>query len=399
MRDRLIGLLLAAVVASLLVSPVNASDADSLGLLVKALETNKGAAVRVSLMKGMLSGLEGRRDVKAPAGWAALSEKLMNNKDANVARLARQLGQMFGDTGATEKALELVLDDGGNLAARQAALKGLLGQGSLSVPELGAVLEGLLGEKAMRLDAIRGYGVVEVNGAVKVLLGGYKGYDAAEKRAAVESLASRQIYANGLVGALKTGRVAKGDVPSYVARSLSGMLGKTFTDVYGVAREVSADKSKMIAEYKKKLSPAVIAKANAQRGRAVYERTCGACHVMYGAGGLIGPELTGSNRRDLDYLLLNMVDPNDDVPDAYKMVMITTKDGRVLAGNVGVEDANRVVLRMVGQESVVAKSDIAKRDVSAFSLMPEGQLLTLKDGEVADLVKYLRTDNQVELAK
>ncbi len=121
-------------------------------------------------------------------------------------------------------------------------------------------------------------------------------------------------------------------------------------------------------------------------------------YIVY-PGGIIGPDLTGSNRGDLDYLLLNIFDPSGDIPDAYKMVMVTTKNGQVLAGNVTEEDDQKLVLSMVGQKSVIAKSDIKSRETSPVSMMPEGQMQILKDQEVINLIKYFKTQQQVELPK
>jgi len=95
----------------------------------------------------------------------------------------------------------------------------------------------------------------------------------------------------------------------------------------------------------------------------------------------------------------NIIDPNFDVPEGYRMVTITSRDGRVYAGNVTEEDNTKVVLTMVGQTSVISKADIKTRLVSKISLMPEGLLLTLNDKEFLDLIKYLRTEKQVELPK
>ena len=75
-------------------------------------------------------------------------------------------------------------------------------------------------------------------------------------------------------------------------------------------------KEAQIAKYKKLLTPGFVAKADASRGREVYNRTCLSCHIMFGEGGKVGPDLTGSNRGDLDYLLLNILDPSGDIPDA-----------------------------------------------------------------------------------
>ena len=79
------------------------------------------------------------------------------------------------------------------------------------------------------------------------------------------------------------------------------------------------------------------------------------------------------------------------------MVIITSKDGQVSVGNVIEENANKVVLNMVGQQSVIAKSDVKTRVTSKISMMPEGLLLTLKNPEIIDLIKYLRTEKQVPL--
>jgi putative heme-binding domain-containing protein len=115
---------------------------------------------------------------------------------------------------------------------------------------------------------------------------------------------------------------------------------------------------------------------------------------------LVGPELTGSNRANLDYILLNSVDPSYDVPDAYKMVQILTTDGRAINGVLAEEDAVRIVLKTAEQPRVViAKEDIETQKISPKSMMPDGQLDQLNPSEVIDLIKYLRTTEQVELPK
>jgi putative heme-binding domain-containing protein len=134
-----------------------------------------------------------------------------------------------------------------------------------------------------------------------------------------------------------------------------------------------------------------VSRANVQNGRAVFQLTCGPCHKLYGEGGTIGPDITGSNRGNLDYLLLNVLNPNAEVPDAYKMVLITTRDGRTLAGNVIAETEKQVTLRMVGRDAMmISKSDIQSRETTEVSMMPPGLFDSLTDREVVDLVGYLR---------
>ena len=152
------------------------------------------------------------------------------------------------------------------------------------------------------------------------------------------------------------------------------------------------------AKYRALLTDDAVDAADTHQGRAVYERTCSACHKMYGEGGDIGPDITGSNRANLDYLLGNILNPSEEIPEGYQMVIITTRDGRTFSGNLANEDARQVTLRIVGQDPVVvAKSAIQSREALPVSMMPEGLLGTLSDEEVLQLVRYLRTTQQVTL--
>jgi putative heme-binding domain-containing protein len=119
---------------------------------------------------------------------------------------------------------------------------------------------------------------------------------------------------------------------------------------------------------------------------------------MYDSGGILGPELTGANRTDIDYLLNNVMDPSGIIQDDYKMVMITTRDGRTYAGNIANQNKRSIVLRVVGQDAVViSKSDIQSSDNSELSMMPEGMLEDMSESEVLDLFSYLMlSTSQVE---
>jgi putative heme-binding domain-containing protein len=173
-------------------------------------------------------------------------------------------------------------------------------------------------------------------------------------------------------------------------------MGAGFTDVWGPV-EQSANEEKAYARYRGLLSDSAVGGANVRNGRGVFQRTCGPCHKMYGEGGTIGPDLTGSNRANLDYLLFNVLNPNGEVQDDYKMVVITTRDGRTLSGNIAAETPRQVTLRVVGRDAaVINKSDIQSRESTAVSMMPPGLLDMLTDREVIDVVAYLRTVGPVK---
>ena len=54
----------------------------------------------------------------------------------------------------------------------------------------------------------------------------------------------------------------------------------------------------------------------------MFAKTCQQCHKLYGEGGAIGPDLTGSNRSDLDYLLSNLIDPSAEVGRDFRMSVV-----------------------------------------------------------------------------
>ena len=367
----------------------------SLELLTKTLSATTSPNTQAALLKGISLGLEGQRDIAAPVAWPVLARKLSQSPNDDVRRFTGQLNQIFGDQDAIEQALTIVADTLAPTADRHFALASLLTQ---QHADLLPLLSDLIDEKAMRVPAIRAYGAFESKTAPNILLANWANFEPESQQAIFETLATRKSYAQALHKALEKQFVSKENLPFHVRRSLSALLGSFFTEKYGVER-LSEDKESLIADYKAKASPVALEKANASRGRVIYQNLCGACHLLYGEGGIIGPDLTGSNRADLNYLLLNVIDPSGDIPDAYKMVTITTKNGQVLAGTVTEEDANKVVLSMIGQKSTIAKRDIEKRDVSEFSMMPEGQMQTLTDEQVLDLFKYLQTKQQVDLPK
>lgn len=378
-------------------SAVQLDESATLDLLVRTIQQTANVSVRSSLLKGMLQGLEGRRDVDAPDGWSRLERELSASSDASLRDAANRLSQIFGDKAAIQRALETLLDSAAPIDQRRSALGSLVAQQHSALAE---ELPKLLDVDELRLDVVRAFGVIATADAPQMLLSRYPSESPETQRAIIETLATRQAYAQELVGAIKNQTVSREQIPAYIARSLRDILGATFTDAYGEIPELNKNVSETIAKYKRILTAEALESADAGRGRNVFQKTCGACHLMYGVGGKIGPDLTGSNRANLDYFLLNSVDPSADVPEGYRTQLIQTDDGRLLTGVVAEEDNQRVVLKTVDQPRIViAKADIELRKRSKKSMMPDGQLDQMKRTDLLDLVKYLQTKTQVEAAQ
>ena len=370
---------------------------ESLSLLVAALGTVEDSGTLTALLQGTLKGLEGQRGVPAPPQWAAVSQRLQDHPNPEIRELVSQLSQIFGDEAAVQRALGIVRDTFAPPDERRRQLTLLLDQQNT---EASGLLAQLLDVPELQLTAIRGFAAVENRQAAPLLLQRYPAAAADLRRAMIETLATRPSYADALLRAVEEGVVSRDDIPTHVARSLHTLLPDRFVRVFGEPPTLSGDREQQLAQWKQRITPAVLEQADAARGRAVFNKTCAACHQLYGEGGKIGPDLTGSNRANLDYLLLNSIDPSYDVPAAYRMTTIVTTDGRVVNGVVAEEDGNRVVLKTVEKPRlVIALSDIDERVISKKSMMPDGQLDALKPQQVFDLVRYLRTKEQVELVK
>jgi putative heme-binding domain-containing protein len=111
----------------------------------------------------------------------------------------------------------------------------------------------------------------------------------------------------------------------------------------------------------------------------------------------VGPDLTGSNRGDLDYILQNIIDPNAVIPNDYRAWNLDTTDERSISGILKQQDDNAITLVTANETLVIPRGEIRSLKESELSMMPEGLLQTFSDQEVRDLLYYLRSPGQAPL--
>jgi putative heme-binding domain-containing protein len=181
-----------------------------------------------------------------------------------------------------------------------------------------------------------------------------------------------------------------------VARQLLRVVGSGFIEIWGPIETVAKDEV-AYEKYRAMLSPGSISSADLKAGKAIFQKSCGSCHKMFGEGGDMGPDLTGSNRTDVDYILLNVLEPSAEIQDDYKMVVINTLDGRTYSGNIISENQRQITLRVVGQEPVlINKSSIQSKDITDVSMMPPGLFENLSENEIVELMAYLKTNKRID---
>jgi len=195
---------------------------------------------------------------------------------------------------------------------------------------------------------------------------------------------------------IKAKKITKSEVPASVARQLLRVVGSGFIEVWGPIESVPKDQA-AYAKYRAMVTPTALASADLKAGKTVFAKSCGSCHKMYGDGGILGPDLTGSNRTDPEYILMNVLEPSFEIQDAYKMVVINTRDGRTYSGNIISENERQVTMRIVGQDQLlINKSGILSREVTDVSMMPTGLFENLSQEEIVNLMGYLKTNRRVD---
>jgi putative membrane-bound dehydrogenase-like protein len=372
---------------------------DALALLVGSLGKAQGSEARLTLLRSINEALAGRRQVARPDAWPDVFARLMRDASEEVRTQAIALGTTFGDAGAMEF-LRKLLDDPGQPAGRRGeALAALL---KARDPELAGRLQRLVQvPSALRPAAIRGLAAFDDPETPKTLLRVYGSLPPAERRDALGTLATRPAYATALLDGVEAKTVPAADLTANLIRDIRNLkdekVNARIAEVWGQARETAADKAKLIEGFRARIRRGYQDPPDLTLGRAVFAKTCGQCHVLFGSGNVIGPDLTGSNRADLDYVLTNVMDPSALVGKDYQATVIATADGRTLTGIVKEEGPDSVTLVNATESVIVPKGDIDERRLTEQSLMPEDQWNNLSDHEIRSLVAYLASPAQVPI--
>jgi putative heme-binding domain-containing protein len=355
-------------------------------------------ALRLDVLRGMEAALRGRNGVAAPVGWNALESTLAASPDAETQRLARNLGTVFGSARALDSLRAIASDANAASADRTAALETLLRTRDATLVPL---LQKLTSEPGIRATALRGLAGFDDAKTPSVLLAGFSQFNATEQRDALNTLASRSTYARPLVEAVRSGAVPKAALTADLVRQLRSLkdptLAADLTRIWGVMKETSPDMKAEVERVKRLYGAGGSQPGDGPRGRVVFNQICAQCHHLFDSGGHVGPDITGANRADLDYLLQNILYPNSVIPNEYLASTVETKDERVLTGMIKTQDASGITLQTANDLVTLPRSEIRKIEATAISMMPEGLIANLTEQQTRDLLYYLSRPGQVPL--
>ncbi|MDA0969843.1 MAG: c-type cytochrome, partial [Planctomycetota bacterium] len=360
--------------------------------------SHAGAAARHDLIHGFADGLRGWRKATPPPGYASLSRALAAGGDEAIRSRVRELDIVFGEGLGIEEVRRIATDGTAPAEARREAIAAF----AASMPGDGAaVLQGMLGDRSVIAAALRGLARYDDPATPEAAVSRLGVFAPADRRALVDLLATRPAYAAALLDAVAAGRIARDEISAFHARQIAGFGDLPLTDrlvsLWGAVRQSDADRREMIDRLREQLTAETLAAADRSHGRGLFARDCASCHVLYGEGRSLGPDLTGSNRGNLDYLLENVADPSASVGEGFRAVTFLLTDGRSLTGVISGSDERTLTIRTATDTLVLDRREIDEQTVQQTSLMPNGMLASYAEADVRDLIAYLMGSEQVPL--
>ena len=371
---------------------------DSLISLVNALGKSEDTSEQLAILSALRQATKGQRIVEPPAAWEAIYQRLAQADNEKLRTSANALGIAFGDANALAAFRRLVSNPSAEIEVRRDALASLL---AVKDAELVGTLQELVLEPALRDAALNGLANYTDSRTPSAVLAVYAEFTPDERQKALSTLASRTPYALELLQAIDEGRVSKSDITADLVRQLHNLnsekISERLTDIWGQVRASAADKLQQIQAFRELLAKSTASESDSEFGRAVFAKTCQQCHMLYGVGNNIGPDLTGSNRSNAEYLLSNIVDPSALISKEYQTSVIVTDSGRVLTGIVSAEDEKSITIRSTAETLVLPKAEIEERTLSESSMMPDNQLAQFSKTEILSLFAYLQGKSQVPI--
>jgi putative membrane-bound dehydrogenase-like protein len=307
-----------------------------------------------------------------------------------------ELSLRLGDATAEPAAMKRAADESVQ-SAKRILLIGALGQsGKSSGPDLLTLAQNTK-KKDVRVAAITALPRFE-SGELATGLAAWFPIVAKEpdsRSAIITTLLARPAWAVKLVEAVAAGTIAKADLSAADLERL-----RQFDDPAVVAavekvfgKPVRATGEEKLRETERVKRLVTTGAGDATAGKALFATRCGTCHTLFGEGGKVGPELTGYDRRNLNDMVVNVVDPSAYIREEFANFRVKTKGGESYIGLITERAADRLgLVDAAGQRIAIAKADVDDERPLTVSLMPEGLLAGLSDQQVRDLYKYLSAE-------
>ncbi|OYW77639.1 MAG: hypothetical protein B7Z37_03555 [Verrucomicrobia bacterium 12-59-8] len=216
-------------------------------------------------------------------------------------------------------------------------------------------------------------GAMDEKGSVTELVGNLNGLKPELRTQAFDAILKRPEASLALLGAIQEGKIDPKEIgPGNIARLRTHpnkQVAKQANAMIDKLNPNAKAKNELLAQ----LTPEVEKPGDAVKGKVMFAGACAVCHKL-GDLGLrdVGPQLTGMGAHGPAELLVHIVDPNREVDPSFWAWNITTKKGETQAGVIITENQASLTLRNQVGDFEIKKDDIATRENTRRSLMPDG---------------------------
>jgi putative membrane-bound dehydrogenase-like protein len=356
------------------------------------------------IILGMSEALAGWNRAPKPVNWSSdwksYTATSGDSDHDSLQQAVTRLNLVFGDGQAMDLLVSIATDAAADPRSRRQSIAAI---SSAQAAGFDRVLLTLLADRAVQREVLQGlayYDSPETPGRALAMLGTYS---PETRQDLIRLLVTRAPFAKELLNAVQDGRISATEISAYHARQIQDLSDSELTErlrsLWGDVRPTAEDKRATIESLRSELTPERLAKADLSRGRVLFNQVCSNCHVLYGQGKKVGPDLTGSNRNHLDYLLENIIDPSASVAADFRTTIFVLDDGRVLAGVKQMQTEKTVAVQTADGVLVIDRDSIAESKPTATSLMPEALLQNLSANDTENLFAYLMSTSQVSLER
>ncbi|MDG1897179.1 MAG: c-type cytochrome [Fuerstiella sp.] len=340
-----------------------------------------GAAdwMTAAILKGLASGLRSNKNKETRGSLAGFLKDPPDRAAKDCAKISELLQQLT----------DVAVDSSAKTSDRKAAIEMLTLQSRTEVTKVveQLLVPGTSGElQQSALEVVRQTGAQETSSTI---LQRWNTLAPTVRSTALALLMARPNTTTDLLNSMINGSVPSASIDidqrMRLLQHRDQNIRKLAVQIFGGV--VSANRKAVADEYQ----PALTMDASAERGAAVFAKTCIKCHKIDGKGHNVGPDISDTRRRSRDALLYDILDPNRRVDPQFSDYVVVTTDGRTYNGLLVIDSGAQVVLRQPeGKEQTIARTDIEEMQTTNKSLMPEGVEKDVSVQQMADLLEFLK---------
>ena len=353
------------------------------------------------LLEGIDQALAGRRLEQPPPSLTAWFAKAWPEHTRDTIYV--QFGLRLGDTNARQTALGFLKNQNASESTRLSLIEVLA---QTANPEDATLFLALMEEpksekvRDASLMALRNYPQPEV---AQTLIEKLPRQGKKLQQRSLNLLCGRPQWAMLLVKSIEAGQIDAKEITLEHLKQMTALQNPELTQHierrWGrIQANSGEEKRSSVNRLRLVLNPSGVVgrsgKGNVAEGKKVFQTTCGICHKLFGEGNTIGPDLTTADRKNTDYMLMQIVDPSAYIRPEYVSFQAELKDDRVIDGLVVESSTTSVTLLDRNNEKhVLARAQLNQLRESTVSLMPEGLLEGLTPEGVMNLFAYLQSES------